>query len=357
MSHLRYVCRPEDELEKSHKLLSINALKAHGVDSEYIGDGVDNTVKRFDARTGAYRGAFVVSGRGGLLGPRGLIFTRGSLYVANQNAGQTFDGEILQYRRTTGDFLSALVPCNPPGWACAANGPFAPRGLIRGLGNTLYVADLGNFGTPPDMVPQFDIKTGTFLGDLDITGFTGGFYPRGIVLGPDDLLYVSVVGNLAAGDVLTGYVLRFNPHSGRFVDIFTSNLAAGCAAHLHRPEGLVFGPDGDLYITAFRADPSDTDKILIFDGITRACLNKIDLDQVGQPRAFAQAILFGPGGFLFVPINGNGPDTGAVRRYDVTNSSFPFTNFVSPSAQEGPLGQPWYLTFEDTNPKTLEYGD
>jgi len=35
LSHLKYVFRPEDELEKSHKPLSINALKAHGVDSEY----------------------------------------------------------------------------------------------------------------------------------------------------------------------------------------------------------------------------------------------------------------------------------------------------------------------------------
>jgi len=145
-------------------------------------------------------------------------------------------------------------------------------------------------------------------------------------------------------------VLRFDPHTGSFVDVFTSNQAAGCAAHLHRPEGLVFGPDGDLCITAFRANASDTDKILIFDGITGACLNKIDLDQVGQPRAFAQALLFGPEGFLFVPIN----NTGAVRRYDVTDSSFPFTNFVSPG---GPLGQPWFLTFGVTNPKTLGYGD
>ena len=120
---------------------------------------------------------------------------------------------------------------------------------------------------------------------------------------------------------------------------------------------MVFGPDGDLYITAFRADPSDTDKILIFNGVTKKCLDQINLDEVGQPRAFAQAILFGPGGFLFVPINGNGPDTGAVRRYDITQKPFLFTNFVRPSAQGGPLGQPWFLTFEDTNPKTLEYDE
>jgi hypothetical protein len=33
---LRSVCRPEDELGKSHKLLSTNAFKAQGVDSEYL---------------------------------------------------------------------------------------------------------------------------------------------------------------------------------------------------------------------------------------------------------------------------------------------------------------------------------
>src|SRR5215831_19883400 len=139
-------------------------------DSLYIGDGADDTVKRFDAQTGAYLGAFVTSGSGGLRGPRGLIFTRGSLYVSNQNVSTPdrpidFAGEILQFRRTTGDFLDALVPCNPPlSRNCDPHGPFAPRGLISGLGNTLYVADLGdfppNFPAPPGRVPQFDTKTG-----------------------------------------------------------------------------------------------------------------------------------------------------------------------------------------------------
>src|SRR5215468_9738197 len=36
LSHLRYVFRSEDELGKSHNLLSINAFKVHGVDFEYI---------------------------------------------------------------------------------------------------------------------------------------------------------------------------------------------------------------------------------------------------------------------------------------------------------------------------------
>jgi len=51
-----------------------------------------------------------------------------------------------------------------------------------------------------------------------------------------------------------------------------------------------------------------------------------------------------------VPISGNGPDTGAVRRYDVTTDTY--TNFVAPG---GPLGSPWYLTFGKTDPATLAY--
>ena len=35
LSHLRYVFGPEDELGKSHKLLSMNVFKAQGVDFEY----------------------------------------------------------------------------------------------------------------------------------------------------------------------------------------------------------------------------------------------------------------------------------------------------------------------------------
>jgi hypothetical protein len=139
---------------------------------------------------------------------------------------------------------------------------------------------------------------------------------------------------------------EFNPHTGRFIDIFTSNQASGCAQHLHRPEGLTFGPDGKLYVTSFRADASDTDKILIFSP-DKTCVDKIDLDQVGRSRFFGQALVFGPQGFLFVP----GFQTGEVRRYNVVTKTF--ATFVPPG---DPLHNPWYLTFGNTNPVTLAYG-
>jgi hypothetical protein len=119
---------------------------------------------------------------------------------------------------------------------------------------------------------------------------------------------------------------------------------------------LVFGPDGNLYVTSFRASSRDTDKILIFAG--RTLLTQIVLDQVGQDRAYAQALLFGPGpvstrDYLFVPITTpNGPNAGQVRRYDVTDlSKISFDIFVpTTSKQNSPLGSSWYLTFRNTSP-------
>jgi DNA-binding beta-propeller fold protein YncE len=252
--------------------------------------------------------------------------------------------------------------CNPDiGRNCDRNAPFAPRGLIRGPSDTLYVADLG--AGSQGRVPQYHLPSGKFLGDLDFNGFTGDefgeFHPRGVVFGPDGLLYVSAVGNLDPENPhfspLVGWILRFDPDTGGFLDVFASNQNKGrsCARHLHRPEGLIFGPDGNLYVTSFRADSKDTDKILIFDGETGECLDQIDLYDVkhGDPRAFAQALLFGPGGLLFVPIN----NTGEVRRYDVTTKDFDV--FVHSGGQNPPLQQPWYLTFGETDPRTLEYED
>src|SRR5262249_18850917 len=147
---------------------------------------------------------------------------------------------------------------------------------------------------------------------------------------------------------LGGEVMRFDPVSGNFLGDFVESDAVN---DLNRPEGLVFGPDGNLYVTGFRAGATDTDKILEFSRTTRAYLGKIDLDQAGQPRAYAQALLFGPDGKLFVPITDAFPDNtspyaGEVRRYDLGTDAYDV--FIPPVADGGPLGEPWYLTFGST---------
>jgi hypothetical protein len=326
------------------------ATSASTGDSLYIGDGNDNTVKRFDATTGAYEGTFVASGSGGLNGPRGLIFGEGhDLLAVNQNVNTTLGGDVLHYDGQTGAFLGTVVAHTD------LHAPYDPRGMVRGPQHSLFVGDLGDLGNldgtgRPGRLAQFDEKTGAWIRDLSPTvPFTTDNGPRGVVIGPDGLLYVAVRNFSPLG----GEVMRFNPATGAFLGDFVDSNPTN---DLNRPEGLVFGPDGNLYVTSFRIDPTqanDTDKILEFNGATGAYLGKIDLDQVGQSRAFAQALLFGPGGKLFVPITGSGPDTGEVRRYDVSTGTF--TVFVPPSGTGGPLGMPWYLTFGQTDPATLAY--
>lgn len=329
-----------------------NRFKA---DVLYVGDGGDDSVKRFNANTGDYLGKLVPDDDSvRLIGPRGLIFVLDKLLVVNQNVDQPLSGEILRYQRDTGDFIDALVPsCTNP----CNSAPFAPRGIVRGLLPTVYVADLGDFSPDnPGKVMQFDAFKGKFIRNLDTTGFGKDFFPRGIIFGPDGLIYVSATGNLASGDPLSAYILRFNPFTGKFVNIvaqYNPADATDCSKDFHRPEGLVFGPDNKLYVTSFRANADDTDKVLIFERTFERetekwkCLDKIDLYKAGDPRAFAQALLFGPKGRLFVSIN----NTGEIRRYDVKTKAY--ESFV----KNGPVLSPWYMTFGKTDPSTLEYGD
>ena len=202
---------------------------------------------------------------------------------------------------------------------------------------------------------KYDVNTGRFLGNLDFGSFITNpginpdseFHPRGLVFGPDGLLYVSVFQPTAG---TLGWILSYNTRTGTVRVVVAGNpRATDCSKNLHRPDGLTFGPNGKLYVTSFRADANDIDRILIFDAAGGVCADEIDLDQVGQPRAFAQYILFGPGGYLFAPIAGGG-DAGAVRRYDVNTKVF--TNLVAPG---GSLGSAWGLTFGKTNPTTLSY--
>jgi hypothetical protein len=334
---------------------------SHAQDSLYVGDTGDNTVKQFgsvDTASGQFQGAFVKQSVGGLHGPNGIIFgSPGQLIVSDQNVNTSTRGDILQYDAKG---LVRRIVSNGD-----VNAPSAPRGLIQLGDGSLLVAELTQEprkNKPPTpgrllqytnaglFVRAFDAPPDNVLGSCGL--LPGEFHPRAIVIGPDGKVYVSNFPCLASG--VGGQVLRFAAN-GTFVDVFV-----GSFHDLNRPEGLVFGPDGNLYVSSFRnnATPADSnDKILIFQGpgnlTPGAFLSQIDLDAKGvasNARAFAQAILFGPGGKLFVPISGNGADTGSVRRYDVDTKTF---DVFVPAG--GPLMAPFYLTFGLTDPGTLQY--
>jgi glucose/arabinose dehydrogenase len=317
-------------------------------DSLYIGDAKDGSVQRFDVPTGDFGDIFVPSGRGGLHEPRGMVFdSEGNLLVVNQNVGLPIAGEILKYDGK-GRFLGALVS------ASDQDAPFAPRGMVLSDGILFVASVVSDQQNNPGSVLAYDVTSGALVGTLtpDAT-FNHPFHPRGVVIGPDGLLYVSNMPNLPApdGTGLGGQVLRFDPGTKAFIDVFIDD--GGGVGHLNRPEGLVFGPNGFLYITSFRAAGGDTDAIRIYTVIAGSFTftDKIDLHNgTTDPRAFAQALLFGPGGLLYVPITGNSPHTtGDVRRYNVSNKAF---DIFATSAH---LGNPWYLTFGKTDPATLDY--
>jgi len=288
-------------------------------------------------------------------------------FLVNQNAGQIPNGTVLSYDGKTGTFLGALVNS-------ADNGStVAPRGIV--LKEFLFVA--GDEGED-----QFDdgklrgyTSDGKFVSELPAPpGFLPGhFRPRAVVIGPDGFLYVSNAPSPPQLDPngppsLGGQVLRYHPKTLSFLDVFTSDDTVK-DHDFNRPEGLVFGPDGNLYVTSFAPDAfaptgSHTDKILVFAGPgcekPGTLIDHIDLDQPSnsvQDRASAQALLFGPNGFLYVPISGpaSGSSVGEIRRYNVHSKKYDafVPAFRLPGG--GHLQAGWYLTFGKTDPATLAY--
>ncbi|WP_341317629.1 hypothetical protein WN982_40930 [Paraburkholderia sp. IMGN_8] len=327
----------------------------------FVGDVGDSSVKHFDASNGTFLGAFIPERSAGLNGPMGMIFTGGQLVLVNQNVNTGKPGEVLQFDGATGTFVGKLVASTD------RNAPYAPRGIVRGgTDNGFYVADIGAQNS--NCANQGNVKeydaAGAFLGNLDRQAFTAEFHPRGLVFGPDGLLYVSSVGCLDAKDplynALTGYILRFRADAStgkfKFFDVFASNTSV---PDLHRPEGLVFDSAGNLWVTSFRANARDSDKILKLNGHTGALLGKLVLAPPvasGGKRAYAQAIIFGPGGNLFIPITGGDVTTaGQVRRCSPTTKLCDV--IVPANSSGGALQQPFYLIFRNTNPATLNYED
>ncbi|MEX3980535.1 hypothetical protein AB4Y45_16335 [Paraburkholderia sp. EG287A] len=146
-----------------------------------------------------------------------------------------------------------------------------------------------------------------------------------------------------------GYVLRFNAATGAFVDQFASNQTV---PELHRPEGLVFDKDGNLWVTSFRGVSGGSDQILKLSGKTGARLDSLVLWAGTAPRAYAKAILFGPGNKLYIPISSGDPTTaGQLRRCDVATKA---CAIIAPAGN--PLQIPDYLIFKNSDPATLDYG-
>jgi len=160
---------------------------------------------------------------------------------------------------------------------------------------------IGN--TRGDSIVLFDEINNTILGDFTTPGANGLRDPDAITIGPDGHVYVSVGGNSSLNLFDPAYpqdsaVLRFNL-KGEFLGVAASGNG------LTRPYGNAFGPDGNLYVSSFR-----TNQILRFDGKTGAFIDVFASDNnngFGSLNSLngPNGLLFGPDGSLYVTTQGS----------------------------------------------------
>jgi sugar lactone lactonase YvrE len=197
----------------------------------YVVNG-DASILRYNASTGALIGTFVTAGSGGLTSPYGLAFgPDGNLYVTSRGTNNS----VLRYNGTTGAFIDTFV-------ASASGGLASPAGVTFGADGNLYVSS----GT--SAVLRFQGPSGASPGSpLPATGQTGATFvatgsggldsPADLIFGPDGNLYVT-------SQTTDPAVLKFDGTTGAFVSTF---VAAG-AGGLLEPRGLAFDQDGRLYV-------------------------------------------------------------------------------------------------------------
>jgi hypothetical protein len=212
--------------------------------------------------------------------------------------------------------------------------------LIFGLDGNLYVTS-GGLTSPPDSssVLRFDGKTGAFIDAFVPAGSGGLAGPRALVFGPDGNLYVN------CSDPGPGSVLRYDGTTGAFLDVFVSsdNNPPGENSAGH-PRGLVFGPDGNLYVSR-----PDQNTVLRYDGRTGAFIDAFVPEGSGG-LSIPTGPLFGPDGNLYLRSGLGGP--GAVLRYDGTTGMF-IDEFVPHGS--GGLANNKGFVFRNSDPTTLAY--
>ncbi|QDT96317.1 GEVED domain-containing protein [Gimesia aquarii] len=174
-------------------------------------------------------------------------------------------------------------------------------------------------------------QPGNFLLEFVSSGLNS---PRDIVFGPDGDLYVSNGFENSNGSDHS--IERFNGQTGASEGSFVIPGSGG----LDVPNGMAFGPDGNLYVAS-----SDTGQILRFDGQTGAIIGTGVFASGGglvEPRF----ITFGPGSAPGVP-DLYVADTGFLRdrilRYDGLTGAF-IGEFVA--RNEGGMGKPYGMTFD-----------
>ncbi len=243
-----------DDYISGHGLNGPTAIAVGPDGNLYVTGGESQTVHRFDGRTGQFMDIFVPrDATSRMNAPNGMDFgPDGNLYVGSFNSR-----EVKRFNGQTGQFIDTFVPpgsggLNQPGYLM-----FAPDG------NMLIASVAGR------AIKHYDGKTGAYLGDfLKLEGNTN---PNAFCLGPEGRFYVCCYRSKS--------IQRFDGKTGAFIDNFI--VAEGL--HNREPVGIAFGPDANLYVST-RAD-----EVLRFNGETGEFM---DTFLSGSDMRFPQYMIF-----------------------------------------------------------------
>jgi WD40 repeat protein len=282
---------------------------AHGFADLFVSSFTQNSVRRYDADTGAFLGTFISAGLGGVSAPhRGRFGPDGNFYVASAN-----NDRILRYDGVTGAFIDIFATAPQLDY---------PVDLEWGPDGHLYVSSQLN-----DSIVRFNGVTGAFI-DVFVSAGSGGLDgPSGIQFHGNDLF---VAGRF--NGVGQNHVYRYDATTGAF------ELGFG-ASEIVTGFGLDFGADGNLYVVS-----GGSNVVVKFDPLSGASLGNFVTGGSGGLNG-AIGCEFGPDGALYVA----SLNTDIIERFHGLTGA-PLGDFVT--AGSGGLDAPNFLTFATPEPRT-----
>ncbi len=252
----------------------------------YLLTGSD-TVIRYNGTTGVFIDVFIPENSNDLEEAKDMVFgPDGNLYIAANcdsfcPPGVVGEGgRVMRFNGKTGAFIDDFIPNG-------AGGPGAGGANILSEAMAIAFGPDGNFylGNDPSnlvgnsaySVMRFS-KSGIYIDTPFPAGFMGLYDPNGITVGPDCNLYISSEGlsfTLNGVDFENPNVIfRLNPATDNIDEFVPSNGLLDSngpfppGTGLIEPEKIVFGPDGNLYVTS-----GDTTEVYIYNGDTGALIS------------------------------------------------------------------------------------
>lgn len=172
-------------------------------------------------------------------------------------------------------------------------------------------------------VHRYDFNTGAYLGPMALV-----HEPQGITHDAAGWVYIAVEGD--------DKIVRVDPATAPLTEDFVFDdplTPVDESGGLNGPTGVVFGPDGNLYVASFASN-----QILRYDGTTGVFLGIFVAAGSGGLNGPDAGIAFGPDGHLYVPSHFNH----RVLRYDGTTGAF-LDAFIP--ASSGGLTNPRSIVF------------